>query len=289
MRLNNNSLSRELPRKRVAEIDFLRGLALFLMILDHICFDLANADSVIFTVLGGTAYFKVSSTFFADASSFCTTIFYFSTWRLILHSIFVGVFFFLSGISCSFSKNNLVRSLQLGIIAVLINVAFYMFSVMAGQYLDSIFYSYFITIGMINALSIGLIVYSIFDRFCTSPLVDIGIAIVLIVVICLVTPIQPTIYESFPKAIQHLGEIFLGKAIAGADCARPLPGICLVFFGAGVGKYLYKEKKSYLPFLSKIPPFCFLGKHSLGLYLLHQPVIILILVLVAICLGYRVE
>ena len=61
----------------------------------------------------------------------------------------------------------------------------------------------------------------------------------------------------------------------------------VLFFGADLGKLIYKKKKSYLPFLKYAEPFPFLGRRSLEVYIIHQPVLILVLTIMVLSMGYN--
>ena len=64
---------------------------------------------------------------------------------------------------------------------------------------------------------------------------------------------------------------------ASSDYFPLLPNLGYFLLGAFLGKTVYKEKESLLPNANLKDPIigflCFCGKHSLLIYLVHQPVI----------------
>lgn len=56
-----------------------------------------------------------------------------------------------------------------------------------------------------------------------------------------------------------------------------LPWSGFFLYGAALGQLLYKERRSRLPHLSWLQPLTALGRHSLAVYLIHQPVLLAIL------------
>ena len=67
------------------------------------------------------------------------------------------------------------------------------------------------------------------------------------------------------------------RGFASSDYFPLLPHLGFFLIGAALGKTLYKNKTSLLPKVNDRNPivrfFCFCGKHSLWIYLLHQPIL----------------
>lgn len=67
------------------------------------------------------------------------------------------------------------------------------------------------------------------------------------------------------------------RGFASSDYFPLLPHLGFFLIGAALGKTLYKNKTSLLPKVndrnSIVRFFCFCGKHSLWIYLLHQPIL----------------
>ena len=68
-----------------------------------------------------------------------------------------------------------------------------------------------------------------------------------------------------------LGIVFPG--FASADYFPLIPNLSFFLLGATLGRKLYRSKESLFPRLRPNRFLCFCGKHSLAIYLLHQPVL----------------
>ena len=60
---------------------------------------------------------------------------------------------------------------------------------------------------------------------------------------------------------------------ASADYFPLLPNLGFFLLGAVVGRTLYRKKESRFPNICPLPFLCFCGRHSLSIYLLHQPIL----------------
>ena len=76
-----------------------------------------------------------------------------------------------------------------------------------------------------------------------------------------------------------------GSIYAGSDFFPIFPGLGWFLIGAVIGKTVYKQKKSLLPGVNAAFPLLrglrFIGRHSLDVYLVHQPVLFLLTLLIA--------
>lgn len=245
--------------KRIWEIDFLRGFALFCMIIDHALFDLSEP----FAFQSGPLAFL--TTFAAG----------FMKWRFHepLRLFFVVLFIGISGMMSSFSRSNWSRGLKLLLVAGLLTAAAYF----AGPY-D-------IWFGILHMLAVSMLLYALLSRFGNLFSFIFGLLL-----------IAAGIYieqQGLRSASMWLYPFGWGRGIVTvADYFPLLPWAGIFFLGGVLGNLLYKGRASRYPGLEKSgfhSPFRFLGRHSLWVYLLHQPILWGIFWLLSLLFGYEVN
>ncbi len=215
-------------RERIWELDFLRGLALILMIWFHILYDLNafynfkfNLDSGIYYMIGKSSAI---------------------------------LFIILSGISSNLSKSNVKRGFVVLVCAILITVVTYIISP------DLV-----IVFGILHFFGISMIISGVFKKFNKYFLIVSGIVIVLASLYFLPC-IKPSGNALFPLGI-------VNDKFRSSDYYPLLPWFGVFLFGIALGKIFYKKKESVLKLKYLNTPLNILGRHTLIVYMLHQPVI----------------
>lgn len=294
-------------RKRIFEIDFLRGFDLILMIAIHFCFA-ASRDGIMGILFDSRSQNNGT----IDAMNrFCGNVF----WGIVnasglknpfgpgvfhllfLEIFFSGLFIFLSGVSCSFAKNNLKRGIQLAYVAELMTVVLIAFSCIAKNFFGvggDHYAAVCIICGILHSIAIALIIYSIFDHFFPSFYQTFIAAIVLVIIAIITTYFyadSETGHIFTAELPKDWWKLLLGLARYGDDYFSPTQVTATLFLGAAFGKLIYANKKSIFP--ENMPtkwakPILFLGKHSLIVYVCHQPFMYILLAIVYLICGYKV-
>lgn len=238
-------------KKRFWEIDFLRGVAVIMMIVFHSLFDLSY--------LGG---FSI-----AVQSGF---------WYLFAH-LTAGIFIFLVGISLTLSFSRTLkkqidenqkrmkyirrglRIFSLGLVITLITWIF--------------FTEGLVVFGILHFIGVGIILAYPFLR--AKPALNISVGLVAIAIGIFLRSFR----FDFPWLV-WLG--FIPKNFYSLDLFPLLPWFGLVLLGIFSGNILYRnyKRRFTLPDLSDYPmikQLGFIGRHSLVIYFLHQPVLIAVL------------
>ncbi len=234
-------------KKRFWEIDFLRGIAVILMVAFHLLFDLRFFAGVSFG-LGETFWF-----WFPRATA--------------------AIFILLVGVSLSISssrsqashKKFLNRGLRIFFYGLLISIFTFL-----------LFPQEFIAFGILHLIGLSIIISIPFLKWRLRNLA-VGIGAVALGLFLETVPAHSSFFlwlGLFPKAFQSF------------DFFPLFPWIGLVFLGIFAGNLLYpKAKRNFsFPDLSQNPavrPFAFLGRHSLPIYFLHQPVLVFIILFLA--------
>lgn len=275
----DKTLKRKLKKaNRVWEIDCLRGVSVFLRILDHRAFDFAYLLPQRYS-----NFWTVKNPFIRTRRDFCYGA-RTSSWELICHYIFSALFFILSGISCSFSRNNFRHSLKIRIGCLLLDAVTYLAYYATQGSFDSR-----ILFGVLFALGRGVFFVSLIDRIFKDDARLLFRLAFVIFIFCISQGLYSK--ENYIEEIASWSDIpalLLGTESFGADFFPLVPYLAPMFLGASFGKVFYKDKKTKLPRPHAVfEPFCFIGRNTMWVYLFHQPIRISIRVLITLRMGYR--
>ena len=225
-------------KKRIWELDVLRGVCILGMVVVHLIYDLQTffslpflADSRLFDLIkqwGGVLLLLISG--------ICVT--------LGSHPVRRGLIVFACGLICS--------------------------AVTAGMYfLNMADKSIIIYFGVLHCLGVCMLLWPLFKRLPVWALGLLGLGLT-----GLGLWISGNVVVDFPWLIP-LG--LVPGDFASSDYFPLLSNLGFFLVGACLGKTLYRKKETLLPRVNPANPvlafFTLLGKWSLPVYLLHQPII----------------
>lgn len=229
--------------RRIWEIDFVRGVAILIMVVIHFIF--------------------VTSTFFGidvfEGESLLSTI------SSLLQQYGGIVFIIISGISAILSSNNSKRGLQLFFVAMLVTYVTLIFSsvIMNNQH------NYTVRFGILHFLSICMILSPFFMKVKSRYLIPIALIAIFVGIYCRNNGID----------IAAIAGYEIHPWFRSSDYFPLLPYIGYFIIGIVIGRIVYKEKKSIFKNSDKIEKnviirfFSFCGRHTLIIYLVHQPIL----------------
>ena len=228
--------------KRIWELDALRGLALLGMMGIHFVYDLVD--------LFGVWNWQQPA------------------WYLFFKNNYGAVFFLISGISVTLGSHPVKRGAQVflcGFLCTGVTLGMYLLG-FAGK-------GIIIYMGVLQCLGLCMMLWPLFRRCPDRGLVALGLAM-MIAGWYLRT-------QAFPFwLLTPLG--FAPYGFTSSDYFPLLPNFGYFLLGAVVGKRAYAGRRSLFP--RETPPlglFRWLGRHSLMIYLLHQPVLAAIVAAIA--------
>lgn len=272
-------------KKRAYEIDLLRGIAVIMMMFDHLMNDIGDLMPFLFSD------FPRSGTFWFNLVSLADNYWHWDV-RMAFHYVFCFVFLGLTGVCCSFSRNNLFRGLKLSLVAIVLTVLTYFAGKITGDR------NFTITFGVLHCIALTLIAVGLLEKFCDNKWVYLIIGAIMVAVgtyfeltgssVSYASASLPT-WQRFVENLKIVACEIIGIKLAGEDCFPWLFNGGQVFIGVFLGKRFYKEKKSLFGWEYKNNAVSFCGRYSLFVYLAHQVIIPVILALILIICGYRLQ
>jgi len=218
---------------RYLELDFIRGIAIILMVIFHLSYDLNYFHFITIDIYNQHSHFW----------------YYF---RLIIVSLFVGTVGASIAVTYEFHYN--IKK----ILRQVTKLALSSLSITLVSYI--MFPNYYIYFGILHFITLAFILSLPFARYPISALIG-GIIIIILTSFDIISThplfnfLQPLL--SLPQRTKDLANFF------------PWFGVVLV--GIYIGKNrLFRFQLKDIPSINKI---VFLGQHSLLIYLIHQPLL----------------
>lgn len=171
------------------------------------------------------------------------------------------VFFLISGICATLGSRSVRRGLIVFGCGLIVSVVTYLADPEFG-----------IAFGVLHCLGICMVLWAMFRHLPTAALGSVGLALILL----------GFWFENIRAGVPWLFPLGLTEAGFSSPDYFPLcPFLGFFLLGAVLGRLLYRERRSLLPQVNtQNPVIHFLlrcGRHSLLIYLLHQPVLILLI------------
>lgn len=303
--------------KRYWELDFLRGVCVLLMVIDHFFFHARYT-------LKNSVWSFAQVEFWQGLQRFAS-FYMVSNVRSIIRFVVIALFMLICGVSCTLSHNNALR----GVKTLLVGVVITMFTYLADVFLDI---NSFIFFGVIHMLGCAMLLFSLCDllggllqkliagtskRYTTQNTIGIWVRKMLPSLVGLIGLIVffSVPLASFEKVLESLYiegqwvDFYYTELISDVsvnldskwrllksifvefDNYRPnsadyfpiMPYAFLVLIGSGIGQLVYYTKaKNALRRLDGVwnKPVNFVGRHALLFYLLHPVVIVAIFYIV---------
>ena len=243
-----------LPKRRIVLLDEIRGFAIVCMVVYHFCYDLIHAQ-------------LLSIPFFDSGP------------MNFIRDVFAGLFMFISGISCLLSRNNLRRGVYC------MGAAFLVTGVSALTTPEMP-----IRFGILHLMGVCMILYGALESL--LPKIKPLWGLIFSAVLFLFTW---SVREGF-LGIPGLGEIpvpdifyqtqiffpfgVLAQGFVSGDYFPLFPWMFCFFAGSFFALWYRNRSIPEWAFKTHIPFFAVTGRYTLWIYLLHQPVLFVILKLI---------
>lgn len=273
--LNQNTLDKVSKyRNRIWELDFIRGVCIILMVMDHLFYSVSNIFNASW-LASGNEWAQNAVHFMRD--------YFQSDLRYTVRPYVLWAFFLICGISSSFSRSNIKRGIQLVVVAYILTLGTYILE----SNFD--FSRVIIRFGVLHMLAISILVWCIIDLICKddyrTAACCLGFGIIILLLDSNIGFFVDT-YAIDNNNFAFIHRVFLASSQGSysADYFPLIPHMGKFMIGAAIGPVIYKKRKTIFPLLDKFSwyrPINFLGRNTLIIFIFHQPVIGLLLAIIS--------
>lgn len=235
-------------KSRIWELDALRGVCILCVIVVHFLFDLSFFGGLDLTL---------------------------PAWYVFLQEYGGAIFVVLSGICVTLGSKSVRRGLIVFACGMLITAVTYGMYRLGMSGADVV-----VKFGVLHLLGVCMLVYPAFKKLPPAMLTVLGLVIAITgyAIRGIIVPQR----WLFPLGLTYEG-------FTSSDYFPLFPQLGYFLIGAAIGKTAYREKKTLLPGSFQKTGiarfFCWCGRQSLFIYLLHQPIVYGLLELVLLLRG----
>jgi len=235
------------PKPRIWEIDFLRGLSIILMVFYHLGFDLTE-------FCGIRKIFGIEINLYGPGLT-------------VAQYFFAGVFIVISGVSSTLSRSNVRRALKIFAVAIIVTAVTYLFNSSAAIYF-----------GILHCLGVCILIYGLTlqkSKALTCAAAGVFVFGLSVALSLIMRNMQVDFDWFLPFGISS-------HTLSSYDYFPLLPWFGVFLIGAALGKSVYSARQSLIP---KRLPESFInaaGRHSLLIYVVHQPILLAFLYLLGL-------
>ena len=223
-------------KSRIWELDALRGVCILCVIVVHFLFDLSFFGGLDLTL---------------------------PAWYVFLQEYGGAIFVVLSGVCVTLGSKSVRRGLIVFACGMLITAVTYGMYRLGMSGADVV-----VKFGVLHLLGVCMLVYPAFKKLPPAALAVLGLLIA-VTGYAIRGVIVPQ-HWLFPLGLTYEG-------FTSSDYFPLFPQLGYFLIGAAIGKTAYREKKTLLPGSFQKTPvarfFCWCGRQSLFIYLLHQPIV----------------
>ena len=241
---------------RIHEIDFFRGVLILLVIFDHLMW---FVNYYIFK--GQNAALN-----------------WYWVWPLrhVIRQIVLMMFLFACGISCHLSRNNTKRGLILFGVVLLIPIVTHLLQLLPvfGDRVIAIDFN------ILGVIALSILFYAIFEKSTNNQLMVLIIMLCLVYILILIYQKTLPVYEYNPiKSVLYLNFNPVKERYV-ADYLPLFPYIIFLPLGVLFARIFYKDKTTHFKRRNFERPICFLGRHTLFIYIAHEVIFTLVFMLI---------
>ena len=260
--INELAVTPNPKRQRIWEVDFVRGLMILFVVWDHFMWNVNSIGSSEYNTKLFQWLYELSLRYYAGSL------------RSVTQPVFVTMFVFTSGVSCSFSRNNGKRALKMCAFAILFSVATYAISAILREDLTIYF-------NVIHVVALSVLLYTAIE-WIWGKLTKNWSKNIFGVLFFAITMTAIIVGSCARYMHVHWTNILFGesewrtaiirKFRAGGDYLSFLPDFGWFLVGVVLGKAIYREKKSIFPSVNPkfVSPVTFCGRHSRWVYFISQ-------------------
>ena len=223
-------------KPRIWELDALRGVCILCVIVVHFLFDLSFFGGLDLTL---------------------------PAWYVFIQEYGGAIFVVLSGVCVTLGSKSVRRGLIVFACGMLITAVTYGMYRLGMSGADVV-----VKFGVLHLLGVCMLVYPAFKKLPPAALTVLGLVIAITgyAIRGVVVPQR----WLFPLGLTYEG-------FTSSDYFPLFPQLGYFLIGAAIGKTAYREKRTFLPGAFQQTPvarfFCWCGRQSLFIYLLHQPIV----------------